>query len=180
MKRLLLLLVVLLAIGVLSSCQNDTVVIPTLTVIYNENHTIQVPHGTATWSGKRTGIAIDNLHPLQSEEFIPRLTVLPSGLSHVQSKAAWLQFDSAPDTMEIRCWPSMYFGDMDKTEEYKTVDVTPCVSSEGKYQFQFAGQNYVYEIIATWDTADGDGGTVHYSFYTGPILYGEEIPATEE
>lgn len=136
---------------------------PQLTVISGDT-SIKALLGTYSWTyeltgGKSQSVCADGAHPLESKKYIesplPFTTTddSPEGLPSVT-----LQFGIAPDSITINGWPTFYFGDSSATSEN-----IPITGSS----FKLRDRDYVYEVIATWDSnKHGFGGTAYYSFYT--------------
>ncbi len=193
MKRLLLLLVLLLTIPLLPSCQSEnSVELPPLEVVpvdeYGAPHMIviygntltQATRGTTTWDNGEVAICADSMHPLDGKDYMALVPLQPSILSHVNPYAAYLQFPMAPDSVEVRCWDDDLFGQMDRVDECETVAVKPCEGEDCLFEIQLKEVGTVYEVIAEWNLPGNTGGTCYYSFYTSEVVQGEEIPATEE
>ncbi len=194
MKRLLLLLVLLLTIPLLPSCQSENSVEPLTTETvsvdeYGAPHmivnfkvtTAQATRGTTTWDNGEVAIYADSMHPLDAKDYMLYVPLLPSTMSNEHPYAAYLQFPMAPDSVEVRFWDDDLFGQPDRDSESETITATLCEDTDGTmYEIHLKAYGAVYEVIAKWNLPEDTGGTCHYSFYTGPMLYGEEIPVTEE
>ncbi len=194
MKRLLLLLMVLLTATLLPSCQaedamepltTETVSVdeygaPHMTVIYKRT-TAQATRGTTTWDNGEVAICADSMHPLDAKDYMTFVPLLPSTVNNEHPYAAYLQFPMAPDSVEVRFWDDDLFGQPDRDAESETITATLCEDTDGTtYEIHLKAYGAVYEVIAEWNLPGGTGGTCHYSFYTGEMVQGEEIPAVEE
>ena len=147
---------------------------PALTVVYGENNSIEALRGTSSWTyqnedGTWTGIEADSMHPLDAKEYMPNLTLLPVITSSCSPLSAGMQWDTIPDNVTVRCWSDAYWGQYDAESEDLTVrtlmvdsntEAAPIISIELK------DGNYVYEVIAEWNSAETYHGKACYSFYT--------------
>ena len=79
-----------------------------------------------------------------------------------------MQWDTIPDEVTVRCWSDAYWGQYDAKSEALTVrtlmvdsnmETAPIISVELK------DGNYVYEVIAEWNSAETYHGKACYSFY---------------
>ncbi len=136
---------------------------PQLTVISGDT-SINALLGTYSWSyeltnGKSQGICADGAHPLDSKKYMKSpLTFTATEDSPEDLPSVTLQFGIAPDSFTVNGWPTYYFGDSSATSE--NIPVTGS-------SFKLKDRDYVYEIIATWDSNKHSfGGTAYYSFYT--------------
>ena len=140
---------------------------PELTVIC-EDASIKALLGTYSWNyeinnsfgeSKSQGICADGAHPLDSKKYMAApLPFTTTDDSAEGLPSVTLQFGLAPDSITVNCWPTYYFGDSTATGE--KISVTGST-------FKLKDGDYVYEVIATWDSNKHDfGGTAYYSFYT--------------
>lgn len=140
---------------------------PELTVIC-EDANIKALLGTYSWTyeisdaigkSRSQGVCADGAHALNSKKYMESplaFTTPDDSLEGLPSVT--LQFGIAPDSITVNCWPTYYFGDTSATSEN-----IPVTSSS----FKLKDRDYVYEVIATWDSnKHGFGGTAYYSFYT--------------
>lgn len=146
---------------------------PALTVVYGENNSIEALRGTSSWmyeneDGTWTGIEADSMHPLDAKEYMPCLELLPVITSSRSPLSAGMQWDTIPDEVTVRCWSDAYWGQYDAKSEALTVrtlmvdsnmETAPIISVELK------DGNYVYEVIAEWNSAETYHGKACYSFY---------------
>jgi len=158
---------------------------PELTVIC-EDANIKALLGTYSWTyeisnslgeSKSQGICADGAHPLDSKKYMKSpLTFTTTEDSPEDLPSVTLQFGLAPDSITVNCWPTYYFGDSSATSE--NIPVTGS-------SFKLKDRDYVYEVIATWDSNKHSfGGTAYYSFYTAKHVSENEptttAPETEE
>ncbi len=177
MKKLITLILVFVTSFLIMGCRsiNDIGYVktstltepPELTVIC-EDASIKALLGTYSWTyeisdaigkSKSQGVCADGAHALNSKKYmaapLPFTTTdaSPEGLPSVT-----LQFGIAPDSITVNSWPTYYFGDTSATGEK--------ISVTGS-SFKMKDGDYVYEVVATWDSNKHDfGGTAYYSFYT--------------
>lgn len=154
-----------------SAASQETVTLkepPALTVVYGEN-SIEASRGTYSWTyqnedGTWTGIEADSMHPLQAKEYMPSLNLLPVIPSFVG-----MQWDTVPDKVSVRCWSEAYWGQYDAESEEVPAKVL-CIDSSDRCDPHFSVElkdgNYVYEVIAEWNSAETYSGKACYSFYT--------------
>ena len=141
---------------------------PALTVVSGEN-SIEALRGTFSWTyqnedGTWTGIEADSMHPLQAKEYMPSLKLLP-----VITSFAGMQWDTVPDKVSVRCWSEAYWGQYDAESEEVSAKLLCIDSSDGcdpYFSVELKDGNYVYEVIAEWNSAETYHGKSCYSFYT--------------
>ena len=147
---------------------------PALTVVYGENNNVEALRGTSSWmyaneDGTWTGIEADSMHPLNAKEYMPCLELLPVITSPRSPLKVRMQWDTIPDEVTVRCWDEACWGQYDAESEELTVrtlmvdsnmETAPIISVELK------DGNYVYEVIAEWNSAETYHGKARYSFYT--------------
>ena len=146
---------------------------PALTVVYGEN-SIEALLGTASWmyqneDGMWTGIEADSMHPLNAKEYMPCLELLPVITSSRSPLKVRMQWDTIPDKVTVRCWSEACWGQYDAESEEISAKLL-CIDSSGGDDPCFSGElkdgNYVYEVIAEWNSAETYHGKACYSFYT--------------
>ncbi len=130
---------------------------PECTVCLGDN-SIQAWQGTASWNydngdGTWTGINSDSMHPLDAKGELP---VLP--VSDVRE--ARLQFAVYPDEISIRCWSDREWGNSSAPAEALAID---------DFTFTLKEEGCIYEITATWNSAEHYNGTAIYAFYAAPM-----------
>ena len=165
------------------SISNDTVLQnpPALTVICG-NESIEALRGTTSWqydngNGTFSGINSDSMHSLQAKEFMTPLNIIPTPYSHIDPLMAYLQWDVTPDKVSVRCWSEDcwgQYGDYDDTSEEIEVQKLDIEIAHGSnetqrtadYTIRLKDENYIYEVVAEWNSSDKYFGTAYYSFYT--------------
>ena len=142
---------------------------PELAVL-RENVEILALMGSHTWEylnedGTSTAICADSLHPLQCRELMPMLVLTPSYYNHIDPNAGYLRFAVTPDTVSVRRWHML---DWDKPEAESTAIPTEIANDGGAplYVLALDNGNYIYEVIAHWESDGTYGGTCSYSFCT--------------
>ena len=133
--------------------------------------------GTYSWqyrnaAGLTVATEADGMHPLEDRETLPSLPVGYSYKSSVNPFKAYLQFEVAPDAVEVRCWGEECWGDPSAPHVTLNAQAVEIDLVDGSwtvnYTINLLEGNYIYEIIARWEEAEerGYGGTVRYGFYT--------------
>lgn len=149
---------------------------PILTVVCNET-SVEALKGGYSWiiknkDGTATAMIADSAHPLTCKDLMQPLAVSSASLSDTDALIAYLQFESAPDTVLIRCWNETYWGQSDAcgSGEALTAAITEEALADGRLdpeiKFTLKDGNYIYEIIAEWNRSNQFSGTAYYSFYT--------------
>jgi len=143
---------------------------PTLYVLAGEIQ-IEGLMGTSSWiypdeNGELTGIMGDSQHPLLKKEITPVLDLVPTYYSSIDPLCANLQFGAAPNNVMpneifIRCWSEEDWGNSAAESENISVNF-----DNGYIFFHLKDGNYIYEVVATWNSSDKHSGTVSYSFCT--------------
>ena len=125
---------------------------PPILAVSDGESTVYAWRGTTSWTVKKldgtgTGIQSDSPHPLDCVGDIPALEIS-------KDASLTLTFEAAPDRILVRKYSKS--ADYDSYEELEingTLEV-----EEG---------NYLYEVIATWDTSlKSYSGKVYYAFCT--------------
>lgn len=165
------------------SFSNDTVLQNPPDLIVNcGNESIEALRGTTSWqydngNGTFSGINSDSMHPLQAKEFMTPLNIIPTPYSHIDPLMAYLQWDVTPDKVSVRCWSEDcwgQYGDYDDTSEEIEVQKLDIEIAHGSnetqrtadYTIRLKDENYIYEVVAEWNSSDKYFGTAYYSFYT--------------
>lgn len=153
---------------------------PTLYVLAGEIQ-IEGLKGTSSWiypdeNGELTGIMGDSQHPLLKKEITPVLDLVPTYYSSIDPLCATLQFGAAPnnvipDEIFVRCWPEEDWGNSVAESENISVNF-----DNGYIFFHLKDGNYIYEVVATWNSSDKHSGTVSYSFCTAKPLWKQFPP----
>ncbi len=153
---------------------------PVLTVNYIDSG-FEALRGTTSWiydlgDGTSSGIEMDCAHPLDCKEVMPAITLFKGTYMDSDTLSAELVFEAAPDSLTVRCWSDEYWGRADEGDaDYELVDVTAMDPGtipgytgtlSPVFSFQLKEGNYIYEIIAEWNSREEYSGTSRYSFYT--------------
>jgi len=115
-------------------------------------------------------VCADGAHPLDSKKYMTSpLTFTATDDLSESTPSVTLQFGIASDSITVNCWHTDYFGNSSATSE--NIPVTGS-------SFKLKDGDYVYEVVATWDSDKHSfGGTAYYSFYTVKhIAEGEAEP----
>lgn len=109
--------------------------------------------GTYTWqyeaeNGETVGITSDSLHPLDAQEFVPRL--------NGQGEVTFRTVNDLPDEVSIRAWPDTAWGDTSAESVEVPWDGDSFAMLEG---------GWIYELHMTWNSQETWGGDAYYSFY---------------
>ena len=124
--------------------------------------------GTYAWwypngDGTETGINADSMHPLEAKEYMP-------SFSNPDPSRAELIWTTAPDEVSVRCWSGECWGKPDSKSEAVPVEIFETETLDGSYSrgfmIELKGGNYIYEVIAEWNSSEKYGGKACYSFYT--------------
>lgn len=118
-----------------------------------ENDYVVALLGTYTWqyeaeNGESVGIASDSLHPLNAQEFVPRL--------NGQGEVTFRTVNDLPDEVSIQAWPDTAWGDTSA----ESVEVPWDGDS-----FEMKEGGWIYELHMTWNSQENWGGDAYYSFY---------------
>lgn len=147
---------------------------PELTIVCGEKQ-VTALKGTYSWeysngNGTSTGIEADSMHPLDSKEYMNELPLAYSYKSSIDSFKAHLQFEIAPDEVEIRYWDASCWNDYSAESKELTVQALEADYVDGGFSTEYTAKllegNYIYEVIAKWSSSEDYGGTAYYSFYT--------------
>ena len=147
---------------------------PEMVVVCNEIG-ITALQGTTSWTytdifGKGVSIVSDSMHPLQAKEYMPVLDILPTQFSYSNPLSARIQFNvkntksvrtMSPDEVYVRCWDESCWGNADAKSEDVAVKMV-----NGNFFFELKDGNYIYEVIAIFNSAKKYSGNVQYSFCT--------------
>lgn len=146
---------------------------PELTVICGKN-SVEALRGTTNWTyqnadGTNTAIASDSMHPLQAKEYMQPLDLIPIPFSYVDPTKAYLQWNIVPDTVLVRCWNEKCWGQTTAESEEIAVSslmIDSDIQTAPSISFELKDGNYIYEVVAKWNSDEKYGGTAYYSFYT--------------
>ncbi len=143
---------------------------PTLKVICNEE-SIDALRGGYSWiiknaDGTETATIADSVHPLETKEIIPHISIVPTIYSHIDPLLVRFGWSQAPYSVSVRAWSETCFGKPESAYEEIEVSVIQLdyVGSKPNYSIRLKDGNYVYEVIAKWDS-EGYSGSVNYSFF---------------
>lgn len=115
------------------------------------------------------GIEADSLHPLQAKEYMAPLDLIPTPISSIDPFKAYLQWNTIPANVLVRCWNEECWGQFTAESEEipvsilmidSNIETAPIVSVELK------DGNYIYEVVAEWNSSEKYSGKAYYSFYT--------------
>ena len=143
---------------------------PVLTVVCNKE-SIEALRGTTSWryqkeDGTEIGINSDSMHPLQAKAYMTPLKLI----STPDMAKVYLKWDVMPDEVTVHCWREKYWGSYDaKSEEIPVIILEKDYAGsnyETNFVIELKNRNYIYEVIAEWNSAEKYEGTVYYSFYT--------------
>lgn len=189
MKKLLVLFLAVICIITLCCCKETIDVenpdsknhesvfdsVPDLIVACTDK-SVKALKGTTTWTytldnGTGQSFCSDSAHPLQAVEYMEPLSLLPSQYSRFEPLAATLMFDkSSPDKVTVRCWDESCIDKPDSPATEIEVQAIEVDFADGTYGVDYTCDlldgNYIYEVIAEWNTNESCNGVVHYSFYT--------------
>lgn len=151
----------------------DTV--PDLTVACTDK-SAKALKGTTTWTytqddGTKQSFCSDSMHPLQATEYMETLSLMPSTMSRYEPLMATLLFEApAPDKVSVRCWDESCIDKPDSPAaeiEVQTIEVDFADGTWATdYTLTLLNGNYIYEVVAEWNTNENCEGIVHYSFRT--------------
>lgn len=156
---------------------NETVfdTVPDLTVTCTDK-SVKALKGTTSWTyslddGKKQSFCSDSMHPLQAVEYMEALSLMPSYMSRYEPLRATLLFESpTPDKVSVRCWDESCIDKPDSPGaeiEVQAVEVDFADGTWGTdYTLTLLDGNYIYEVVAEWNSNENCEGTVYYSFYT--------------
>lgn len=171
-KNIFILVVILICCVFVGGCANEKTVLkqPPSLFVTNDENTIEAKMGTNYWSfdtgnGMREArhsdypkAQIDDMPKLEAE-FLPH-SVLP--FSSVPAHLIKLKSSPMPDEVEIRRLTVDNYNN--NPEEFETVLAKD-------FSFELKEGNYVYEVFARWNNADGyEGDCVYYFFVQTSVL----------
>ena len=107
------------------------------------------------WKGETVAVITDSAHPLQCKDITPILEMTQTPLSSVDPRLAYLQWETKPDKVTVRCWSDECWDNVEASSENIRAEML-----EEDYVIQLKKGNYIYEVCAEWDN-----GTSYYSFY---------------
>ena len=172
-KRLTLFLAAFLLL--LSGCAEPLTEPPKLTVTHSET-AIEALRGGFSWTvfhgdGTAVSTEADSAHPLQCRDITPVLSLKPSPLSHVDPFAAYLEFETAPDTVRARCWSTESWGMDDAESEDVSAEVMDSAEGSGgtAWVLHLTDEDAIYEVTAEWDAPEQYRGRGTYIFCTKAV-----------
>ena len=132
------------------------------TYSFTNDISITALQGTTSWTytdifGKGVSIESDSMHPLQAKEYMPVLDILPTQFSYSNPLSARIQFNvkntksvrtMSPDEVYVRCWDESCWGNADAKSEDVAVKMV-----NGNFFFELKDGNYIYEVIAIFNSA---------------------------
>lgn len=156
----------------------EQVTIPPELVIVCNGEQITALKGTYSWEYKNedgtcTGIEADSMHPLESKEYMSELPLAYSCISAIDAFKAYLQFDIAPDDIEIRYWSTDCWNEF--TAESKELDIQAETGLEDgmnttSHSAKLLEGNYIYEVIAKWSSSEEYGNsTLQFLYCDGKL-----------
>ena len=143
---------------------------PELVVICGEEQ-VAALRGTYSWKYKNedetfTGIEADSVHPLDCKELMPDLPLDSS----IDVLKAHLKFAIEPDEIEARYWSTDCWNKPSEDSRELEVQAIEVDFVDGSvstdHVVKLLDGNYIYEVIAKWNSSEEYGGTAYYSFYT--------------
>ena len=144
---------------------------PVLTVVCGKE-SVEALRGTSSWqyendNGTSTAIESDSMHPLQVKEYMTPLKLIPTQYSSVEPFKAYLQWDIPPDWVVVRYWSEESWGELNAESEMIPVLMMDSDVNIGPiFPIDLKEGNYIYEVIADWNSYEKFSGKSHYSFYT--------------
>ena len=155
--------------------QNVFETVPDLTVACTDK-SAKALKGTTTWTytladGRAQSFCSDSMHPLQATEYMETLSLMPSTMSRYEPLKATLLFEKpTPDKVTVRCWDESCVDKPDSPAAEIEVEAVEIDFADGTwgtdYTFTLLNGNYIYEVVAEWNTYEEFEGVVHYSFRT--------------
>ena len=150
---------------------------PVLTVVYGDD-SIEALKGTYSWmyqnaDGAFTGKNADGVYVLDAKNQMPYLSLLPPDPSNPDLPTADLHWDIAPDKITVLYWDETAWRQPDASEEEPaeepeahTLMIDYAVEDASATAIELKDGEYIYEIIAEWNSAEEYHGTACYGFYT--------------
>ncbi|MCD7917553.1 MAG: hypothetical protein LUF84_03700 [Clostridiales bacterium] len=126
-----------------------------VTVTADSGASVEAMLGTYTWEyedgAEWKGMTADSDHPLWCQEWMPALDASGGTVT--------LSAEVSPDSITVLCWSTDDWCDADYPdgEAVETEGLTFALREDG---------DYVYEVIAKWNSASQWEGTACYCFYT--------------
>lgn len=99
---------------------------------------------------------------LKSHYKAPVLNITPTNTSSQPPFDAFLIFDVAPDEVRVRCWESNVLDDADAENKAETIAATKDL--EGNFVVKLKSGEYLYEVLANWNTNAEFVGQGFYTF----------------
>ena len=152
-QRSILLLCIVLFL--LTGCSSSVSEPPMLT-ISSEETSVQAVRSTYSWQNGSIGVEADGPHPLDMAEELPILEVSEDG-------NVSLEFAARPDRITVLAWKVSAAG----TSTYDTPEFSLPVS-DAHTMILPSDDQYLYEVHATWEIQDHNGGDAYYGFASAP------------
>lgn len=132
---------------------------PSLMVVCGDE-SIEAIGGNYSWNvdngdGTASSVIACGAHPLDGRDYTPVLEVEGDG-------SVLLQFGPQPTSITVQCWSEEYWGDTSAASQ--EVPVEALAEDPEALVISLMEGGYIYEVSATWDGADGSGGTASYVF----------------
>lgn len=128
---------------------------PELTIVCGEKQ-VKALKGTYSWeyingNGTSTGIEADSMHPLDAKEYMTELPLAYSYKSSIDSFKAHLQFEAAPDEVEIRYWDASCWNDYSAESKELTVQALEADYIDGGFSTEYTTKllegNYTKSLV---------------------------------
>ena len=143
---------------------------PELVIVCGEEQ-ITALKGTYSWvhnngDGTATEVEAESVHPLECKELMPNLPLDSS----IDVFKAHLKFAIDPDEIEARYWSTDCWNKPSEESQELEVQAIEVDFVDGgvatDHVMKLLDGNYIYEVIAKWNSPEEYGGTAYYSFYT--------------
>ena len=143
---------------------------PELVIVCGEE-LVSALKGTYSWmynngDGTATEVEAESVHPLECKELMPDLPLESS----IDVFKAHLQFAMEPDEIEARYWSTDCWNKPSEDSRELEVQAIEVDFVDGSYStdhvMKLLDGNYIYEVVAKWNSSEEYGGTAYYSFYT--------------
>lgn len=132
--------------------------------------------------GTSMAVIADSAHPLDCRDIMPEVRIAYATTSALHPRIAYLQFGIVPDEVVVRYWEESDWGDTLAGSETLEVRVTEADYADGSYSTNYSVEllegNYIYEVIAEWNSAETYKGEARYSLY-GVMGEYELVPVEE-
>lgn len=146
---------------------------PELTVVCGEEE-YKTLKGGYSWEymnedGTSMAVIADSAHPLDCRDIMPEVRIVYATISALHPRIAYLQFGIVPDRVAVRYWKEADWGDTLAGSETLEMLVTEADYADGSYSTNYSVEllegNYIYEVIAEWNSAETYKGEARYSFH---------------